>query len=108
MGPHHRPVGSEPTRARRESGEHRPQIIGVDLARKPESFRSRAEPAARGFARTGVVVVEGLGDARELVGLLADAKLGDAQHSARMRNLAPGVTPEVTPDRPEISCTPSR
>ena len=74
------PVRRQPTPPGRQPGQHRPQIIGVDLAVEAEPPGAAADPHAARLAGAGVVVVEGLGDPRQLVGLLTDAELGDRQH----------------------------
>ena len=65
-----------------EAGEHGAQIVGSYVAGQVESCGSPAEPLADGFAGAGVVVVEGLGDPGQVVGLLADTEFGDRQHGA--------------------------
>ena len=65
-----------------EPSEHGAQIVGAYVAGQVESCGSPAEPLANGFAGAGVVVVEGLGDSGEVVGLLADSEFGDRQHGA--------------------------
>jgi hypothetical protein len=63
-----------------ETGEDGSQIISVDLAGEPEARRGAADPLAVRFTGTGVVIVQRLGDTRQLVGLLTDTKLRYRQH----------------------------
>ena len=70
-------VRGQPAGAGTEPGEHGSQIVGVDLAVEAERLGAAADPLAVRLAGTGVVVVERLGDTGQVVGLLADAELGD-------------------------------
>ena len=76
-----------------ESGEHGAQIVGSYVAGQVESCRSPAEPLADRFAGAGVVVIEGLGDPGEVVGLLADSEFGDRQHGAPTHPTPPAMRP---------------
>ena len=62
------------------SGKHGTQVIRSHLPDEAEVGGRTAKPLAVRFACAGVVVVERLGDTRELVGLLADTELCDRQH----------------------------
>ena len=70
------PFGDSPPAARRHPRQHRPQIVGADLAVEAEPGRSPTDPLPRRLAGARVVGVERLGDPRQLVGLLADPQLG--------------------------------
>jgi hypothetical protein len=91
-------IRREPTGAGCHPGEDRPQVIGGDIAGEAEGFRADAGPSAGGFARARVVVVQRLGDTGELVGLLADAEFGNAEHTPIRQKRAPGFSPGSRPD----------
>ena len=70
-------VWRQPASAGAEPGEHGAQIVRVDLTVEVETGGAAADPLAVRFSGAGVVVAERLGDAGQVVGLLADAELGD-------------------------------
>ena len=70
-------VRCQPAGSGTQPGEHGPQIIRIDLAAETEPAGAAADPLAVGFTGAGVVVAQRLGDAGQVVGLLADAELGD-------------------------------
>jgi hypothetical protein len=73
-------VGRQATPARSQPGQDGAHIIRLYVAVKSEPPGTTTDPHAMGFAGAGVVVVQRLGDPRELVGLLTEAELGDRQH----------------------------
>ena len=89
MGADRFAVRGEPAGAGSDPGEHGAQVIGVDVAGQAEAFRSDPSPPARRLARAGVVVVQRLGDPRQLVRLLTDPELGDAEHPTMRRFSTP-------------------
>jgi hypothetical protein len=82
-------VRRQPARTGAETGEHGTKILGVDLALETESRCTAADPLAVGLAGAGVVVVERLGDTRQLVRLLPDAQLRDRQHAPQREPRSP-------------------
>ncbi|CAN5680667.1 hypothetical protein BH18ACI1_BH18ACI1_23040 [soil metagenome] len=94
-------VRSETARPLRHSCQHCPQVVRGDLAGEPEAFGTGADPTARCFSGARVVVVERLRDPGELVGLLADTELGDAEHPTSEPNRGPEVGPGQRPEPDE-------
>jgi len=64
------------------------ELIGVDLARQPESVGAGADPLAGRLAGAGVVVLDAVGDGAEVVLGPPRQELADAQH---------GTLPEARP-----------
>ena len=62
------------------AGQHRRQLIGIDLALEAEFDGGVTEPVALGLALSGVVVLRAFGDLRRVVALLAGAELADRDH----------------------------
>ncbi len=73
-------IRRQPTGTRPAAGEDRAQIVRLHPTGEPEPSSTTTEPHPLGLARTRVVRVERLGDARQLVRLLTHTQLGDRQH----------------------------
>ena len=73
-----RPSGSPVERV--AAGQHRGQLVGLDLAVEAEVRGGAADPVALGLALAGVVVLGAFGDLLGVVALLADAELPDREH----------------------------
>ena len=67
------------------AGEHRGELVGLDLAGEAEVARQLADPLARRLALAGVVVLGAFGDLVEVVALLAGAELPDGEHRGYVR-----------------------
>ncbi len=59
------------------TGQHRDELVGLDLAVEAEIPGGVAEPVALGLALAGVVVLGPFGDLVEVVAVLAGAELAD-------------------------------
>ena len=64
------------------AGQHRDELVGLDLAVEAEMLGGVAEPVALGLALAGVVVLSAFGDLVEVVTLLAGAELPDESISS--------------------------
>jgi hypothetical protein len=73
-------IRGQPTPARAQTGEDRTQVLSGNDALKAELLRALPGPPAFGLAGARVVIVEGLGDASQLVGLGTHAELCHGQH----------------------------
>ena len=65
---------------RAAAGQHRGQLLAVDLAVEAEKGGRGADPVALRLALAGVVVLGAFGDLLQVVGLLARAELADREH----------------------------
>lgn len=85
-------------------GQHRRQLIGIDLALETEIGSGVTEPVALGLTLPGVVVLRAFGDLGGVVALLAGAELADRQHLLRLSSAGAGSvaarvhTPVVQPE----------
>jgi hypothetical protein len=61
-------------------GQHRDELVGLDLAVETQQLGPLAEPGALGLALARVVVLGAFGDLAEVVALLAYSELADRQH----------------------------
>ena len=77
-------VRREAAVARGEAGEDGSEVVGVDGVGEAELGRATADPDAGGLAGARVVVVERLGNARQLVRLLADTESRYRQHVGQL------------------------
>ena len=76
-------------RPRVDAAENLPQIVVGDLAVETEPGGARTRPLPGRLAAARVVVLDALGDRRQVVVLLASAELADGEHGARrLRSLA--------------------
>jgi hypothetical protein len=69
--------------ARATAGEHRSQLVALHRAAEPEAGGAGPDPAARRLAHGEVVVLGPVEDLLQVVRLLAEAQLPDAQHGCR-------------------------
>ena len=63
-----------------DAGQHRDELVGIDLALQAEILGCVAEPAALSLSFAGVVVLGSFGDLVEVVALLARSHLPDREH----------------------------
>jgi len=61
-------------------GQHRDELVGIDLALQAEILSLVAEPVALGLPLARVVVLGAFGDLAEVVALLASSHLPDGEH----------------------------
>src|SRR5215218_4287872 len=62
------------------AGQHRDELVGLDLAGEPEILGPIAEPLTWGLALARVVVLGAFGDLLQVVALLAAAELSGGEH----------------------------
>ena len=62
------------------AGQHRVELVGLDLAGEAQVLGGVAEPFPGDLALAGVVVLRAFGDLVEVVALLAFAELADGEH----------------------------
>jgi hypothetical protein len=70
-----------------EASDHRVEPRGLDPAGKPELPGGTADPKARRFAASGVVIVAALRDGLLVVGGLAGDELPDRKHTSRLHGV---------------------
>lgn len=71
------------------AGEDRAEIVGADLTVETDGGCARAEPSARCLPGVEVVVLGAVEHLLEVVRLLAEAELADAQHDGRAASRTP-------------------
>ena len=71
------PVRCQSATTGQQASEHCPQIIRIDITSQVQTESALADPAAGRFACTGVIVIQRLSDAGQLIRLGTNTELRD-------------------------------
>jgi hypothetical protein len=79
------------------AGQHRDELVGLDLAGEAEVIGGVSHPIALGLTLAGVVVLGAFGDLFQVIALLAATELPDGEHQRRPPGLlASWAIPQVS------------
>jgi hypothetical protein len=97
-----------PARGRVHPGQHRDELVGLDLARETKLAGGVAQPLACLLALAGVVVLGAFGHLLQVVALLAFSELADAEHQKLCPNGGANPSPVLLRDGTALVVHPGR